>query len=92
MLFRSAGLMLAKIGKQLETKRGIVFEITGEAVLELAAAGFDPAFGARPLRRVIQEKVEDGLTNLLLTKKIERRDRVILEVGGNFRIEKGRVL
>jgi len=87
-----AGLMLAKIGKQLETKRGIVLEITGEAVRELAAAGFDPAFGARPLRRVIQEKVEDGLTNLLLTKKIERRDKVVLEVGGNFRIEKGRVL
>ena len=87
-----AGLMLAKIGKQLENKRGIVLEVTGEAVRELAAAGFDPAFGARPLRRVIQEKVEDGLTNLILTKKIERRYKVILEVGGNFRIEKGRVL
>lgn len=87
-----ARLMLDKISKRLEDKHGIIFEVTGEAVTELAAAGFDPVFGARPLRRVIQEKVEDALTNLLLAKKIGRRDRVILEAGMNFRIEKAREL
>jgi ATP-dependent Clp protease ATP-binding subunit ClpA len=84
--------MLDKIVKRLEDKHGIVFEITSEAVAELARAGFDPVFGARPLRRVIQEKVEDELTNLLLAKKIGRRDKVILEAGGNFRVEKAREL
>lgn len=87
-----AGLMLDKISKQLENKHGISFEATPEAVAELAKAGFDPVFGARPLRRVIQEKVEDGLTNLLLGKQVGRRDKVILEAGGNFRVEKAREL
>ncbi|MFA5128729.1 MAG: AAA family ATPase [Patescibacteria group bacterium] len=87
-----AGLMLDKISKQLENKHGIIFEATPEAVRELAKAGFDPVFGARPLRRVIQEKVEDGLANLLLTKQVGRRDKIIFEVGGNFKIEKAREL
>ncbi len=87
-----AGLMLDKIRKQLENKHGIVFEATPEAVAELAKAGFDPVFGARPLRRVIQEKVEDGLANLLLTKQVGRRDKIVLEAGGNFRVEKAREL
>jgi ATP-dependent Clp protease ATP-binding subunit ClpC len=89
---RIAGLMLAKIGKQLENKRGIILEAKDEAIKELAAIGFDPAFGARPLRRVIQEKVEDALTNMLLTKQVARRDKIILEAGGNMRVEKGRIL
>ncbi len=87
-----ASLMLDKIAKRLEDKHGIVFEVTSEAVAELAAAGFDPVFGARPLRRVIQEKVEDGLTNLLLAKKIGRRDKVVMEAGMNFRVEKAQEL
>lgn len=87
-----AHLMLDKIAKRLEDKHGIIFEVMPEAIAELVRAGFDPVFGARPLRRVIQEKVEDELTNLLLAKKISRRDKVILETGGNFRIEKAREL
>jgi ATP-dependent Clp protease ATP-binding subunit ClpC len=88
-IFQIAKLMLKKIAKQLETK-GIFFEATDEAVAELAAAGFDPLFGARPLRRIIQERVQDSLANFLLTQKIERRDKIILEKGGMLRIEKAR--
>ncbi|MFA5413496.1 MAG: AAA family ATPase [Patescibacteria group bacterium] len=87
-----ARLMLDKIAKQLENKHGIIFEVTPEGVAALAAAGFDPVFGARPLRRVIQEKVEDGLANLLLTKQVGRRDKIILEADGNFKVEKAREL
>ena len=87
-----ANLMLDKIAKQLEDKHGITLEVTSEALRELAVAGFDPVFGARPLRRVIQEKVEDQLANLLLTKQVGRRDKIVLEPGGNFRVEKAREL
>ncbi|MBI2552717.1 ATP-dependent Clp protease ATP-binding subunit [Candidatus Uhrbacteria bacterium] len=86
-----AKLMLAKVGKQLEAK-GITFRATDEAVSELAHAGFDPLFGARPLRRVIQERVNDALANLLLTAKLGRRDLVILEKGGQLRVEKAEKL
>ncbi|MDO8505680.1 MAG: AAA family ATPase [bacterium] len=86
-----AKLILLKLAKQLEQK-GIVLRATDDAVAELAHAGFDPQFGARPLRRVIQEKVNDALANLLLTAKIGRRDVVILEKGGVLRVEKAEKL
>ncbi|OQX71011.1 hypothetical protein B6D52_02830 [Candidatus Parcubacteria bacterium 4484_255] len=82
-----AKLLLNKLSKQLEIK-GITFRATEEAIQELAEAGFDPAFGARPLRRVIQEKVNNLLADFLLTGRASRRDVVILEKGGNLRVEK----
>jgi len=82
-----AVLQLAKVRKRLEEK-GIFLEATDEAVKELSQIGFDPTFGARPLRRVIQERVDNALANFLLTGKISRRDKVVLEKGGVLRIEK----
>ena len=58
------------------------------AVAELAEQGFDQKFGARPLRRTIQTKVDDALANHLLKGEIGRRDKVILETGNEIRIEK----
>ncbi|MDA2922055.1 ATP-dependent Clp protease ATP-binding subunit [Patescibacteria group bacterium AH-259-L07] len=80
-------LMLKKLSKQLEGK-GIGLKATDEAVNELAKAGFDPLFGARPLRRVIQNQVNNVLAKYLLTGKVARRDVVILEKGGTIRVEK----
>lgn len=88
-IFRIAKLILKQIAKQLEAK-GIFFKVTDEAVAELAQAGFDPLFGARPLRRVIQDRVQDALANLLLKQKLGRRDVVILEKGGVLRVEKAK--
>ena len=82
-----AKLLLNKLSKQLESK-GITFQATEEAIQELAEAGFDPAFGARPLRRTIQDRVNNLLANFLLTGKVGRRDVVVLEKGGNLRVEK----
>ncbi len=80
-------LLLKKLIKQLEEK-GISLKITEEAVNELAEAGFDPAFGARPLNRVIQNRVSDVLAKFLLTGKLNRRDVVVLGKGGEIRVEK----
>jgi len=82
-----ARLMLNKVQQRLINK-GIYLEVTDAAVSELARAGFDPTLGARPLRRVIQDRVDNALANYLLTGKIGRRDRVVLEGGGRLRIEK----
>ncbi len=84
-------LMLSRITRQLEEK-GIDFEATDAAVKELAAAGFDPIFGARPLRRVIQERVEDGIARLLLEARLTRRDKIIYDVGGEIGVEKAKRL
>ena len=86
-----AWLMMGSITDEL-AGRGITFRATDEAVAELATIGFDPVFGARPMRRAIQEKVENALADALLKEKIERRDTVVLEPGGVINIEKGKKL
>lgn len=86
-----AWLMMGGITDELES-RGITFRATDEAVKELATIGFDPVFGARPMRRAIQEKVENALADALLKENITRRDTVILDPGSVIRIEKGKKL
>lgn len=86
-----AGLLLNKMAKNLEVK-GIHLKASAEAVKELAHKGFDPLFGARPLRRVIQEDVDNALATYLLSGKLARRDVVVLEPGGVVRVEKAEKL
>jgi ATP-dependent Clp protease ATP-binding subunit ClpB len=78
--------LLQKVAMQLAA-RGITLRVSAEAIRELAAAGFDPIYGARPLRRVIQEKVDNALATFLLTGKLGRRDVAVLESGGVIRVE-----
>ncbi|MWV46060.1 AAA domain-containing protein [Paenibacillus sp. HJL G12] len=47
-------------------EQGITLSVTDEAKKKLSELGYNPAFGARPLRRVIQQYVEDGITDLVL--------------------------
>jgi len=84
-----AKLMIIKSQKRLQQK-GIHLEVTDGAVSELAKAGFDPLFGARPMRRVIQEQIDDALAKYLLTGQINRRDVVIFDIGGKITIRKAK--
>ena len=90
-IFKIAGLMLKSVRKRLLNK-GIALTVTEAAQRELAQAGFDPIFGARPLRRVIQERVDNALAKYLLEGQIGRRDEVILEVGGKISVKKAQKL
>ncbi|WP_078381286.1 ATP-dependent Clp protease ATP-binding subunit [Sutcliffiella halmapala] len=58
--------MLNELSEMLQDERNLTLKITTEAKEKLAELGYHPAFGARPLRRVIQEQVEDLITDLLL--------------------------
>lgn len=64
-LLKIVSLMLNELTKTL-TEQNISLSVTNDAKEKLAAIGYHPAFGARPLRRVIQEHVEDQITDLLL--------------------------
>ncbi len=83
------GLMIDQIAQRLATK-GIFLRATPEAIAELAAKGFDPLFGARPLRRIVQEQVDNALAEYLLQGKLSRRDVAVLEPGGVIRVEKAK--
>lgn len=82
---RIASLMLNRVAKDLEAK-GIGLEVQDIALDFLAQVGFDPEFGARPLRRVLQERVENKLAELLLTGSLHRRDTVVLGEGGELKV------
>jgi ATP-dependent Clp protease ATP-binding subunit ClpC len=84
-------LMLNKIGVMLEDK-GIALKYEELGAMKLAAQGFDPKFGARPLRRLLQERVEDEIANKILSGELARRDTVIIDKNAGISIEKGRKL
>lgn len=81
-----ARFMLKRVAKDLQA-RGVAFQVEEAALDALADIGFDPDFGARPMRRAIQEKVENQLADLVLQGKLGRRDTVILGENAVLRIE-----
>ncbi|HUS70218.1 MAG TPA: ATP-dependent Clp protease ATP-binding subunit, partial [Anaerolineae bacterium] len=72
-------LMLSQLQERLD-EHEITLEISVEAKELLAAEGYDPHFGARPLRRVIQSMIEDRLSEAILAGQYNRGDTVILEI------------
>lgn len=80
-LLQVCQLMLQQLAKQLDTK-GIILQWTDEAVNDLSARGYNRQYGARPLRRLIQDTVQDAIAKLMLSKEIARRDTVQLQAGG----------
>ena len=78
-IIRIVDLMLDQVHVQLR-EHGVSMEVTTEAKEFLAEKGYDPDYGARPLRRVIQDKVEDLLSEELLTHKFGPGDTAVVDV------------
>jgi len=79
MILKIVRLELAKVGRSL-IEQDITLDATEEAVARLAEQGFDPRFGARPVRRVIQQEVQDRLADLILAGEVLPEQSVILDV------------
>ena len=77
-----ARLMLGAVAKRL-AERGVELTIDESAVKLLAKSGFDPQYGARPLRRAIQRMVEDSLSEELLSGSIHMGERVHVTAEGD---------
>ncbi len=75
-------LMLINVTNQLKDK-GMKLEVTDTAKDFLGEKGYDEAFGARPLRRVIQDMIEDKLSDSILRGQFRPGDTVIVEVEGD---------
>jgi ATP-dependent Clp protease ATP-binding subunit ClpB len=72
-------LQLARLRERL-AKRGLSIELTEEAKELLAEAGWDPAYGARPLKRALQRLVENPLALRLLEGEFDEGDTIRVEV------------
>jgi ATP-dependent Clp protease ATP-binding subunit ClpC len=71
-------LMLRPVREQLSEK-GVMLEVTEEAKDLLSEKGYDEVFGARPLRRVIQDKIEDQLSDMMLRGEFQAGDTISLD-------------
>ena len=81
-------LMLKGVADRLR-ERGIDLTFSEGAVEQLSRDGFDPVYGARPLRRAIQHQVEDSLSEELLSGKIRLGDKLKAKAkGGKLAFEK----
>lgn len=69
-------LMLENLNKKLKETKNITLEITPQLAQKIATASFDPEFGARPIRRYIQDNIEDDIAKMLLDNKIKNGDTI----------------
>ncbi len=77
---RIVEIQFARIAKLLDDRK-IVLDLSPEARDWLAEKGWDPAYGARPLKRVIQRYVQDPLAEMLLAGKVKDGDHVAISAG-----------
>ena len=75
-------IQMARLEKLL-VDRKIVIELDETAKAWLAERGYDPAYGARPLKRVIQREVQDPLAEKILLGEVHDEDRVKVSAGGD---------
>ncbi|NED64516.1 ATP-dependent chaperone ClpB, partial [Streptomyces sp. SID10244] len=75
-------IQLAQLGKRLAQRR-LELEVTPKAKEWLAERGFDPLYGARPLRRLVQQAIGDQLAKSLLAGDIHDGDVVPVDVGAD---------
>ena len=71
-------LMLRRVREQLK-EQGMILEVTQTAKDQLIEQGCDPSFGARPLRRVIQNLIEDPLAEHLLLNRYETGATIVVD-------------
>ncbi|WP_373259918.1 ATP-dependent chaperone ClpB [Phocaeicola vulgatus] len=69
--------------KNMLTGNGITLEMTDEAVRFIASTGYDPEFGARPVKRAIQRYLLNDLSKKLLSQEVDRSKPIIVETAGD---------
>jgi ATP-dependent Clp protease ATP-binding subunit ClpB len=79
---RIVEIQFSRLQKLLEDRK-ITLTLDAAARDWLAAKGWDPAYGARPLKRVIQRNLQDPLAEMILAGEIQDGDRVVISVEGN---------
>ena len=80
-------IQLALLRNRLEERR-ITLDVTPAAIAKLAHDGYDSAFGARPIKRLIQKQVGDRLAMAILDGSVGEGNRVTLEVeDGSFALK-----
>lgn len=72
-------LILQDLSAKLKETKNITLEITPELAAGVAQAGFDPQFGARPIRRLIQNKIEDEIAKMIIDDTVKNGEIIKAE-------------
>jgi ATP-dependent Clp protease ATP-binding subunit ClpC len=75
-----ADVLLADIAKQLTEQREMMLDVTSAVKEKIVTEGFDPSYGARPLRRAMMKLLEDSLAEAILRGEINDGDRVLIDL------------
>ncbi len=78
-LIRGIVQLQIKMLEKLLSQRNLTLEVSPDALDELAKEGFDPVYGARPLKRLIQKKIQDRLAMMLLSGEVKPGDALQLD-------------
>ena len=81
-----AVIMLKEVFSRL-TEKGIVLEVTDKFQERLVEEGFNPSYGARPLRRAIMRLLEDTLAEEILSGRIQEGDTAIVDIDENGQVK-----
>ncbi|PIR87300.1 MAG: hypothetical protein COU11_00940 [Candidatus Harrisonbacteria bacterium CG10_big_fil_rev_8_21_14_0_10_49_15] len=81
-IFRIAELQLAELSHVVAQSRALEISFTRDAVEAIARIGFDPVFGARPLRRAIAQYLKNPLAEMILSGKVDRGGRLTVRYDG----------
>lgn len=77
-----ADIQLTKLRERL-TQMGYLLEISESALERIAASGFDPVYGARPLKRAIQHTIENPLAQKLLAGEYQSGSMIVIDADEN---------
>jgi ATP-dependent Clp protease ATP-binding subunit ClpC len=80
-----ADLLIRQVANRL-TEQGITLEVTNAIKTRLIAEGYDPSYGARPLRRTITRLIEDHLAEALLAGQIQTGDTAVLDLDDDSQV------
>src|SRR5699024_7084988 len=81
-LGRIVSLQIQEVAARLRDRR-ISLDVSEDATRWLAAEGFDPLYGARPLKRLVQKEIGDGLARLILRGEVQDGQRVRVAAGAD---------
>lgn len=76
------GLQIKSVQKMLE-RNGVTMKVTSKALSYLAEEGYDPEFGARPVKRVIHRMVLNRLSKDILAQKVDKDKAIVIDVDGD---------
>lgn len=84
-LFKIAQIMIDDLKNDVLLKHGVSLELSETALKEIVRLGTDPIYGARPLKRKIEEIIKNEIANLILAERISRGNKIFIDFDNIFK-------